>query len=46
MPWYTFPVEQQKNIALMLNRMHNGVSLTIGPFSELNFETATKVICL
>lgn len=42
-PWYKLPKDQQLNIAHVLNRLQNGCTLTIGPFSELNFETSTNV---
>lgn len=33
----------QRDLASLLHRMQNGMSLTIGPLSELNYEMATYV---
>lgn len=35
--------EEQKDFGHLLFRMQNGLCLTIGPFSELNYEMATDV---
>lgn len=43
MPWYLLPLKHQKTLATAMNRVQNGTTLTIGPFDELNFETATNV---
>lgn len=40
--WYMLSVRQQKDLAIMLQRLQNGCTLSIGPFQELNFEVATK----
>lgn len=37
--WYLLPTNDQKDIMHMINRMQNGVDVTIGPFQKLNFET-------
>lgn len=43
LPWYLLPLHTQKDIRYILNRTQYGPILTIGPFAELNYETATKV---
>lgn len=37
------PLEKQKMYALTLNRMQNGAKIQMGPFRELNYESATDV---
>lgn len=43
LPWYLLSMKSQKNIARILNRVQHGAVLTMGPFSALNYETATNV---
>lgn len=43
LPWYSLPLQTQKDIAHILHRSQHGPKLTIGPFAELNYETATDV---
>lgn len=43
LPWYLLPLQNQKDIAHILNRAQNGTVLRIGPFSRLDYETATNV---
>lgn len=43
LPWYLLPLQTQKDIAYILHRTQHGPILTIGPFAELNYETATNV---
>lgn len=43
LPWYRLPLQSQKNIAHILNRAQDGTVLRIGPFSRLDWETATDV---
>lgn len=43
MPWYSMPKLYQKDIAHMMNRLQNGAVLTMGPFADLNYETASNV---
>lgn len=42
-PWYLLPAKQQKEIIHVLRGIQNGCKLSIGPFAELNFETASNV---
>lgn len=42
-PWYLLPPMYQRMLQSILNRIQNGARLTIGPFAELNMETATDV---
>lgn len=44
MPWYHLSTDQQRSISQVLHGIQNGHNLTIGPFSELNFETASDVM--
>lgn len=37
------PPKKQEMFSLVLSRMQNGAKIKIGPFAELNYETATKV---
>lgn len=37
------PKTSQLNFAHLLHRMQNGLSLTIGPLGELNYEMASDV---
>lgn len=37
------PLKKQEVFALILNRMQNGAKIHMGPFRELNYETATDV---
>lgn len=41
--WYLLPPSSQKMLQTTLHRVQNGARLTIGPFAELNLETATNV---
>lgn len=43
MKWHYLDTPGQKQIARMILRAQNGTVLTIGPFDELNYETATIV---
>lgn len=43
LPWYLLTLQNQKDIAHILNRAQNGTVLRMGPFSRLDYETATKV---
>lgn len=43
MPWYLLPVKSQIQVCSAMHMIQNGASLTIGPFSKLNMETATDV---
>lgn len=43
LPWYLLPLRTQKDIIYILSRAQRGAVLTIGPFAELNYETATNV---
>lgn len=43
LPWFLLPIKSQKDIGHILNRTQHGPILTIGPFAELNYETATSV---
>lgn len=43
LPWYLLPLRTQKDIIYILSRAQHGAVLTIGPFAELNYETATNV---
>lgn len=36
-------MQKQKMLALVVNRMQNGAKIQMGPFSELNYETAKRV---
>lgn len=46
-PWYFMSRNNQLDYAHALNRLRNGTTLRMGPFSELNFETFCKVsICV
>lgn len=42
-PWYYATRLEQRNLICLLHRMQNGMRLTIGPLSELNYEMATYV---
>lgn len=42
-PWYMMPVKDQKDFGHLLLRMQNGLSLTMGPLSELNYEMASDL---
>lgn len=42
-PWYSMTMSEQKDFAKLLQAMQNGLSLTIGPFDELNYEMASDV---
>lgn len=41
--WYLLPTSDQKNVMHMILRMQNGITLTIGPFQQLNYE-ALKIV--
>lgn len=43
MPWYLLPHRNQKEVSSVMHWIQNGASLTIGPFSELSFETMSVV---
>lgn len=43
LPWYLLPLHTQRDISHILRRTQYGPILTIGPFAELNYETATNV---
>lgn len=43
-PFYKLPLIKQKLIVLSLGRVQNSQKITIGPFSELNYEMSTKVM--
>lgn len=43
MPWYSLSPSCQKGIISGIHWMQNGPAFTIGPFAELNFETASDV---
>lgn len=42
-PWYLMPPNERKMIQHAMNRMQNGAVVQMGPFSELNFLTASNV---
>lgn len=42
-PFYLLPMQKQKMLSLVLKRLQHGVKVQMGPFAELNYETATKV---
>lgn len=42
-PFYLLSPKKQEMFALILNRAQNGGKIYIGPFRELNYETATNV---
>lgn len=44
--WYLLPKEKQKDVLHMMLRLQNGVSLTIGPFQQLDFVTLKTVSIL
>lgn len=37
------PIEKQRTLAIVIQRMQNGGKIEMGPFSELNYETASNV---
>lgn len=41
--FYLLPPKEQKMLALALGYVQNGPKCRMGPFVELNYETATKV---
>lgn len=43
MQWYELPSGYQKLVWSALHMIQNGSVMTIGPFSELDMETATNV---
>lgn len=43
MPWYSLPATYQKQVQCAIHMIQHGGSLTIGPFSKLNMETAADV---
>lgn len=43
MPWYLLPTQHQKEVRCVIHWVDNGAILTIGPFMELNFESASNV---
>lgn len=43
MPWYLLPPAHQREICCAIHWFQNPVVFTIGPFAELNFETAANV---
>lgn len=43
MPWYLLSTSCQKEIMSGIHNVQNGPTFTIGPFAELNFETASDV---
>lgn len=44
MPWYVLSVNTQRQVRSAIHMIQNGGSLTIGPLSTLNMETAKEVI--
>lgn len=42
-PHYLLPSNKQKMFVMLLNRVQNPGNISIGPFSELNYEMITKV---
>lgn len=47
MQWYLLPLEQQREVCSLIHWIQNGNVLTIGPFGDLDFETASSVsFCL
>lgn len=43
MPWFLLSPSCQKGVMTGIHWMQNGPAFTIGPFAELNFETASNV---
>lgn len=43
MKWYLMSPTYRKQVAYLLRRWQMGCSIRIGPFEELNYETATNV---
>lgn len=41
--WYNLPLKYQNNIRLMIHRKQNGVTLTRGPFGNINREVFKNV---
>lgn len=37
------PSRKQKMLAIVINRMQNGAKIQMGPLSELNYDTASRV---
>lgn len=42
-PFYLLPLKKQRMFVLVVSRMQRAAKFRIGPFAELNYETATKV---
>lgn len=42
-PWYLMSTSSQKQVCAALHRLQNAGVLTIGPFAQLDFETAAMV---
>lgn len=42
-PFYLLPLKEQRMFVLVVSRMQRAAKFRIGPFAELNYETATKV---
>lgn len=43
MQWYLLPTKQQKAVSTLIHWIQNCDVLTIGPFGDLDFETASTV---
>lgn len=43
MPFYDYPVSEQKQILLLLHSSQNAMELWIGPFAPLNVESALEI---
>lgn len=43
MRWYNFPPKHRRHIQAMIHRWQHGLRLTIGPFGDISFETASDV---
>lgn len=41
--WYLLPVEYQRDVGHMINRLKGGPFLTIGPFEVYSYEVARTV---
>lgn len=43
MPWYDYPIAEQKEILMLLHSAQNAMELWIGPIAPLNVESAMEV---
>lgn len=41
--WYLLPIEYQRDVGHMINRLKRGAVLTIGPFEVYSYEVARTV---